>query len=169
MIKPREQAPELEIKLVNDTSWKLSAQSPEHFTMIVFYRGLHCPVCKSYLEDLQTLLPKFIEKGVTMLAISSDKEAVAKETYEKWNIKDVPLGFEFPVEDAAKWGLFVSKGIKESEPEKFLEPGLFLIKPDGSVFYEAIQSMPFGRPSFIEILGGIKFVLKSDYPARGEV
>ncbi len=33
MIKPREKAPELEIKLVNNTSWKLSAQSPEHFTM----------------------------------------------------------------------------------------------------------------------------------------
>lgn len=28
--------------------------------------------------------------------------------------------------------------------------------------------MPFGRPSFRETLGAIDFVLKNDYPARGE-
>lgn len=95
MIKPREKAPELEIKLVNNTSWKLSEQPAENFTMIVFYRGLHCPVCKLYLEDLQTQLPKFVEEGVKMLAISTDKETVDKETYEKWNIKDVSDQIKF--------------------------------------------------------------------------
>ena len=53
MIKPREKTLELEIDLVNNTKWKLSEQSPENFTMIIFYRGKHCPVCKSQLEELQ--------------------------------------------------------------------------------------------------------------------
>ena len=29
--------------------------------------------------------------------------------------------------------------------------------------------MPFSRPSFAEILNGVKFVLEKDYPARGQV
>lgn len=168
MIKPREKTPELQVKLVNNTSWKLSAQSAENFIMIVFYRGLHCPVCKSYLEDLQSKLPKFKEAGVTVVAISTDTESRARETYEKWNIKDLPIGFELPIEEARKWGLFISKGIKDSEPERFSEPALFLIKPDGTVYYEAIQSMPFARPPFNDMLGGIHFAIKADYPARGE-
>ena len=52
--------------------------------------------------------------------------------------------------------------------ELFGEPGLFLIRPDHTVYYQAIQSMPFGRPSFRGMLGGIDFVLENDYPARGE-
>lgn len=58
MIKPREKAPELEVQLVNDTTWKLSDQSPENFTLVLFYRGKHCPVCKSQLEDLERKLDK---------------------------------------------------------------------------------------------------------------
>ncbi|MDO6492468.1 AhpC/TSA family protein, partial [Cellulophaga sp. 2_MG-2023] len=59
-------------------------------------------------------------------------------------------------------------GIKQ-EPEFFAEPGLFLITPDQTVYWESIQSMPFGRPEFRDVLGGIDYILKADYPARGEV
>jgi hypothetical protein len=65
------------------------------------------------------------------------------------------------------WGLFVSAG-RDGEPERFSEPGLFLIKPDGSVYYEALTSMPWGRPHLDDILNGIDYVVRSDYPARGE-
>lgn len=64
MIKPREKTPDIEIKLVNDTSWVLSEQTPESFTMIIFYRGKHCPVCKNQLEELQKKLDKFTDIGV---------------------------------------------------------------------------------------------------------
>lgn len=168
MIKPRQQAPELEINLVNGTTWKLSVQESKNFTMIVFYRGKHCSVCKTYLEELQTKLTGFSELGVHVVAISADMEAVAKETYAAWDIKDLPLGYEFPVEEANAWGLFVSAGGK-NEPEKYIEPGLFLIKPDNTVFYAAIQSMPFGRPEFDNVLGGIKYALKKGGEAHGEL
>ncbi len=64
--------------------------------------------------------------------------------------------------------LFVSRGITDEEPAEFSEPGLFLIDTEGAVFYEAINSMPFGRPQFEDVQGGIDFVVKNDYPARGE-
>ncbi|MGJ8592962.1 MAG: peroxiredoxin-like family protein [Aquaticitalea sp.] len=167
MIKPREKTPNLEINLVNDTRWKLSEQNPKNFTMLIVYRGKHCPVCKKYLEELQTKVSKFTELGVNFIAISSDTEEKAKATYKDWDIDDIPLGYEFPIEEARKWGLFISSGIKE-EPEQFVEPGLFLIRPDQTLYAESIQSMPFARPEFDDILKAIKFVLDKDYPARGE-
>lgn len=167
MIKPRQKSPELAIKLVNDTTWTLSEQSPENFTMILFYRGKHCPVCKTQLEELQKKLDKFTQRGVSVVAISSDTEEVAKATYNDWAISDIPLGYGFSIEDAREWGLFISEGIKQ-EPKHFTEPGLFLLTPDQTVYWESIQSMPFGRPSFNDVLGGIDYILKADYPARGE-
>ncbi|MGJ8733205.1 MAG: peroxiredoxin-like family protein [Cellulophaga sp.] len=167
MIKPREKAPELSIELVNDATWKLSEQSPENFTLILFYRGKHCPVCQKQLEQLQKSLPKFTERGVNVIAISTDTEEVAKATHKEWDISDIPLGHSFSIDEARKWGLFISSGIKQ-EPEFFAEPGLFLITPDQTVYWESIQSMPFGRPEFRDVLGGIDYILKADYPARGE-
>lgn len=66
------------------------------------------------------------------------------------------------------WGLFVSRGVSEGEPELFNEPGLFLIAADATVYYESILSMPVGRPRLDDLLGGIDFWTENDYPARGE-
>jgi peroxiredoxin len=167
MIKPREKTPNIKIDLVNDTQWSLEDQSPENFTMIIFYRGKHCPVCKMQLEELQKNVNKFTERGVNIIAISSDTEEVAKETYKDWDIESVPVGYNFPIEEARKWGLFISEGIKK-EPKHFTEPGLFLIDKDQKVYWESIQSMPFGRPAFKDVLNGIDYILKEGYPARGE-
>jgi peroxiredoxin len=167
MIKPREKTPSITIDLVNDTRWSLEEQTPKNLTMVIVYRGKHCPVCKKYLEELQTKISQFTELGVNLIAISSDTEEKAKKTYEDWDIADIPVGYEFPIEEARKWGLFISSGIKE-EPEHFIEPGLFLIKPDSTLYAASIQSMPFARPSFDDLLKAIKFVLDKDYPARGE-
>ncbi|SDB36487.1 Peroxiredoxin [Flavobacteriaceae bacterium MAR_2010_188] len=167
MIKPREKAPNLEVELVNHTRWILDEQDPENFTMIIFYRGKHCPVCKTYLNELQTKISQFIERGVNIIALSSDTEEVAKKTYEEWDIDDIPVGYGFPIETARKWGLFISNGIKD-EPKQFIEPGVFLIRPARTIYAEYIQSIPFARPHFDDLLKGIDFILKKDYPARGE-
>ncbi|WP_029489606.1 peroxiredoxin-like family protein [Aquimarina agarivorans] len=167
MLKPRTKVPDIEVNLVNDTQWELSDQNPKNFTMVIFYRGIHCPVCKIYLEELQQKISKFTERGVNIIAISSDTESTAKETYEKWDIADIPIGFEFPIDKAKDWNLFTSTGIKD-EPEMFIEPGLFLIKPDQTLYCCSVQSMPFARPKFNDVLEAIDFVLEEDYPARGE-
>lgn len=167
MLKPREKTPELNIKLVNDTEWTLNKQDPEAFTMLIVYRGIHCPVCKKYLEELQSKLSKFTAIGVNVIAISSDTEKIAKKTYDDWDIADIPIGLEFPIEDARKWGLFISKGIKD-EPETFIEPGLFLIRPNQELYGASIQTMPFARPGLDAIIDAIKFIKKENYPARGE-
>ncbi len=67
------------------------------------------------------------------------------------------------------WGLFISKGIGEDEPELFSEPGLFVVRPDGSIYYVAVTSMTFGRPRMSEMLKALEMKIEQDAPARGSV
>jgi hypothetical protein len=50
----------------------------------------------------------------------------------------------------------------------FSEPGVFLVRTDGTLYWASVQTMPFARPHFNEMLTAIDFVLKNGYPARGE-
>jgi hypothetical protein len=45
---------------------------------------------------------------------------------------------------------------------------VFLIRPDRTVYYLSVQSMPFVRPAFGEMVQALDFIIKNDYPARGE-
>jgi len=173
VLKTRQVAPKLSVPTLNG-SWSLENQNPEHFTMIVFYRGLHCPLCQKYLAELDANLEQFTEAGVSVIAISSDNQNRTELTVESAKINNLEMGYDLTVEQAQQWGLHRSAGrgktsIGIEEPDEFSEPGLFLVKPDGTLYWSNISTMPFARPNFKEILGAIKFVLANDYPARGEL
>ena len=75
---------------------------------------------------------------------------------------------------AREWGLYASRGsgcssLGIEEPPMFIEPALFLVRPDRTLYYASVQSMPFGRPCFKEMFGGIEKTIAGDIPARGEV
>lgn len=167
MIKPKTEVPDLEVALINDTQWSLRAQQSETFTLLVFYRGLHCPICRKYLEALAEKLEDFSERGVHLIAISCDSEERAKKAGNEWDITDLPVGFDLTIDTAKDWGLYISKGISDKEPELFSEPGLFLIRPDHTLYASAVQTMPFARPNWDDILNAIDYVEKKQYPARG--
>ena len=66
------------------------------------------------------------------------------------------------------WGLHRSAGrgltsIGIEEPAEFNEPGLFIVRADNSLLAQ-VSTMPFARPHFREIIGGLKFALEKDYP-----
>lgn len=56
------------------------------------------------------------------------------------------VGYGQSVASMREWGLFVSKGITDGEPAEFGEPGLFLVRPDSTVYAAVLNTMPFGRP-----------------------
>ena len=62
-IKPRQPVPELEFDTLTGARWSLTAQTPQHFTMVVFYRGLHCPICRRYLTELNGMIGDFDSVG----------------------------------------------------------------------------------------------------------
>ena len=173
VLKPRQASPELSLKTLQG-DWSLSDQNPDNFTMIVFYRGLHCPLCLKYLAELETLLEKFTEAGVSVIAVSSDDEDRAQQTADKAELKNTQLAYGLSIEQAQSWGLHrsASKGktsIGIEEPDEFSEPGLFLVKPDNTLYWSNVSTMPFARPNFEEILGAVNWVVANDYPGRGEL
>ena len=171
---PRQPVPQLEIATVDEGVWRLAEQSPEHFTLIVFYRGWHCPICGPYLRDLDRKSSDFSERGVDVIAISSDDETRARTAKEKWKLKTLTIGYGVSIEQGRQWGLFVSSGIGKTsvgveEPDLFFEPGVFLIRADGALYFSTVQTMPFARPSFTDILQALDVIIPRNYPARGEV
>lgn len=173
VLKPLQSVPELDIETLQG-HWSLSAQSPENFTMLVFYRGLHCPLCAKYLQELEKLVDKFYGAGVSILALSSDDRQRAQQASDDWGLKQLNLGYDVSVAQAQAWGLHRSAGrgktsVGIEEPAEFSEPGLFLVRPDRTLYWSQVSTMPFARPHFREILGALDFVLANDYPARGEL
>ena len=165
---PRIPAPVLELETVGGTTWRLADSAAEAFTLIVFYRGLHCPICKPYLRDLGRRIDDFSERGVAVIAVSGDSAERAAGTAADWGLKKLAVGYGQSIASMREWGLFVSRAIRDSEPDEFGEPGLFLIKPDGTVYCASVASMPFARPNFGDLMQAIEFIVAKDYPARGE-
>ncbi|MDE2150226.1 MAG: AhpC/TSA family protein [Gammaproteobacteria bacterium] len=167
-LKPRTKVPALSLPTVDGGHFDLAASKPSSFSMLVFYRGLHCPICKGYLRDLDRKLDDFAQRGVEAVAISTDTQARAQQAKTEWGIERLPIAYGLSVDDARRWGLYISTSMGQKEPPLFSEPGLFLIQPDGVLYCSSVQTMPFARPSFAELLQAVAFVTEKHYPARGE-
>lgn len=173
-VLPRTQAPDLSVATVSGQTWSLSERKPERFTLIVFYRGLHCPICRGYLAELVKLEPEFKNRGVETIVISSDEADRAQRATEEWQLGTLAVGYGLDLAVARSWGLFVSSSRGKTsagieEPAQFNEPGVFLVRADGTLYWSTVQTMPFARPHFRELLNAIDFIISRDYPARGEV
>jgi peroxiredoxin len=172
MLLPRRPVPELRVPTLAHGDFDLVADAPKLFTLISFYRGLHCPVCLKYLRDLEKLIPEYERRGTKVIAVSSDVTERAQEMANKVGTS-LRFGHSLPLTVARKWGLYISSSrgktsINIEEPPLFSEPAVFLVRPDGTLYYGAVQTMPFARPLFSELLQAIDFAIANDYPARGE-
>lgn len=171
---PRQVVPALSVPLAGGGRWSLAEQNPENFTLVVFYRGLHCPICAKYLNDLDSKVEAFAKHGVTAIAISGDDAGRAETTKTKWRLPNLALGYGLDLDTARRWGLYISAGHGTTsagvpEPPLFIEPGIFLVRADGTLYFSSVQTMPFARPHFADILTAVEFVVARSYPARGEV
>ena len=174
ILMPRQPVPELEVATVGGGTWRLNENPPETFTLVVFYRGLHCPICGNYMRDLARRAPELAELGVDVVVISGDSEERAAKAKADWGIEELTVGYGLSLDKAREWGLFISSSngktsIGIEEPALFSEPGLYLVRPDGTLYFGTVQTMPFARPSFGDITKAIAFVKERGYPARGEI
>ncbi|WP_224816954.1 peroxiredoxin-like family protein [Hasllibacter sp. MH4015] len=173
MLMPRQKTPDLSVPLVDGGTFDLSAETAERGTVVCFYRGLHCPICATYLTEFEKLVGDFAERGIASVAISSDGAERAAGMKEKIGAERLRFGYDLPLAKAREWGLYISTSrgttsIGIEEPALFAEPGLFLINPDQTLYYMSVQTMPFVRPHFRELLAAVDFAIEKNYPARGE-
>lgn len=170
---PRQTVPALQVPTLDHGRYTLGEVAPRHFTLVVFYRGLHCPICLRYLTAFQQALPEFDRRGVAVIAISTDDDARACGMADKLGSGALRIGYALSLETARQWGLYVSTSRGRTsngleEPARFIEPGLFLVRADGTLYYSVVQTMPFARPRVEDLLQAIDVVLEKNYPARGE-
>ena len=171
---PRKPVPPFSVPTLSGETFTLAQRRPDRFTLIVFYRGLHCALCRAYIGELDGLLPEFRARGVDVVAVSTDGVERARRARDDWGLKGLSIGYGLDLAAARQWGLYVSSGRGKTsmgieEPERFGEPGVFLVRPDGTLYWAAVQTVPFARPHLRDILAGLDYVIKNDYPARGEV
>ncbi len=173
MLMPRQKTPDLNLPTLDHGTFDLSQDASERGTIVCFYRGLHCPICANYLSELEKRVDDFAERGVKTIAISSDGQERTREMADKIGATKLRFGYDLSLETAREWGLYISTSrgktsIGIEEPALFSEPGLFMVSPDQSLYYGSVQTMPFVRPHFSELVGALDFAIANSYPARGE-
>ena len=110
---------------------------------------------------------------VVTVITSTDSQERAAEAKAEWGLPNLTVGYGVSIEKARAWGLYVSTSRGKTsagieEPPLFAEPGIFLVKPDATLYWASVSTMPFARPHFADIAGAIDFAVSKSYPARGE-
>ena len=173
MLIPRQKTPDLSLPTLDHGAFDLSAEQSERGTVICFYRGLHCPICATYLTELEKRVDDFAERGVATIAVSSDGEERTRAMVDKIGATKLRFAYDLDLAKAKEWGLYISTSrgktsIGIEEPALFSEPGLFMVTPQQTLYYGSVQTLPFVRPHFSELVGALDFAIANNYPARGE-
>lgn len=173
MLIPRQKTPNLTVETLNHGTFDLASEKSERGTVICFYRGLHCPICANYLTEFEKRVEAFADRGVTTIALSTDDQDRTSQMAEKIGARNLRFGYGLSLATAREWGLYISTGrgktsIGIEEPALFAEPGLFMVTPEQHLYYGSVQTMPFVRPHFSELVSALDFAIEKNYPARGE-
>jgi peroxiredoxin len=141
----------------------------ENWTLLVVYRGKHCPRCKKYLNILNAMRGDWANAGFDVVVVSADSQekAQADQAEFDWNFN---LGYGLTEDQMATLGVYVTEPLSPDEADgNFAEPGTFVLRSDGSQIVVAISNGPAVRPELAELLDGMIFNKKNDRPHRGTV
>lgn len=160
--------PDISIPLVAGGDVSLGGENArDRWTLIVVYRGRHCPLCVKYLNTLEEMKQDFLDSGTDIIALSGDGIEKAREQVEVGSLT-FPIGYDLSVPQMQQMGLYISHPRSPEETDKpFPEPGLFVLRQDGTIQILDISNAPFSRPDLPSILRGIKFGREKGYPVRG--
>ena len=141
-------------------------EAKSRWTLLIVYRGRHCPKCKIYLNKLQAMLPAWTATlDVVVVSADTREKAQADKSEFGWSF-DLCYGLKEPQMRAL--GLYVSDPLSEAETTaRFAEPGTFAIRPDGTLMLVDISNGPAARPDLDVLLGGMQFNIDNDRPTRG--
>lgn len=160
---PGAMAPPLKLDLVGGGFWELSRQTPDTFTLLVFYRGLHSATCRQYLKQASELHSELQSLGVETMTVSMDDLAAAKQASESWNLERLPVGYGLDEATARNWGLFITK----EQDRVWCEPALFLVQPDRLLHSAVVCSTPLFRPDLLQLVHGIGWLIDEEVPPLG--
>ena len=70
-IRPETRFPDLTYATVGGGSIDIHQRSPKSFTLLIVYRGHHCPLCKKQLQEFESLVEDFGAHGIELLPVSA--------------------------------------------------------------------------------------------------
>ncbi|WP_417270164.1 peroxiredoxin family protein [Celeribacter sp.] len=139
----------------------------ENWSLIVVYRGKHCSRCKKYLNILNDMRQKWHDAGFDIAVVSADTQEKAQADRDElgWGFD---IGYNLTEEQMARLGVYVSDPLTPTETDRrFAEPGVFVLRPDGSILLISISNGPSARPDLEELLDGMIFTVENNRPPRG--
>ncbi|MEP7703084.1 redoxin domain-containing protein [Paraglaciecola sp. 25GB23A] len=171
-LKAGERFPHIEVKTQDGRLIPLVNVKPQaslgKWTLVVVYRGQHCPICLKYLNELELFTGRLGALNIDIVAVSADN----KQQLEQFKVNGLdtsfPIALELQLKDMKKLGLYISEPTSGSETAHlFAEPGLFLVNPKGETTMIEIANAPFIRPNIDQFVTGLEFALENSYPIRG--
>ena len=161
--------PEIIVSTLDGAKVALGQPNPERgdWQLVVVYRGKHCPICKTYLTELNGLLDDFAAINVDVIAVSADPKD--KATASASDIGYIgTIGYDLSLAQMAQLGVYISDPRSPEETDRpFAEPATFVVRDDGKVQIVDVSNAPFSRPALKGLLDGLTFIRKKDYPVRG--
>ena len=88
-----EKIPSLEVNTLNDTLWSIDDYLDKAKYMIVFYRGLHCPVCSDFLKQIDNQLLEYKNSNTEVIAISMDTKETVIKAESTWGIANLNIAY----------------------------------------------------------------------------
>lgn len=159
--------PTILLPTLGDKEIMLGRPPQGQWQMLVIYRGLHCPICKKYLSQLNEMKADFDKMNVQIVAASTDPREKAQEFASNLGL-DFEVAYDLDIEQARALGLYISTSLDSAETDwPFAEPGLFFLRPDGGLHFAEVSSAPFCRPDLEMIKMGIGVIKEKNYPPRG--
>lgn len=144
-----------------------SPRDGHDWQMVVVYRGLHCPLCKKYLAQLDEMVGDFNALGLDVVAVSGDPKEKAQGMVDEKNLS-LTVGYGLSIAQMKALGLYISDPRSPKETDRpFPEPGVFIVNGGGNIQIVDISNAPFARPDLQSLLNGVKFIRENDYPVRG--
>ncbi|MFT2090742.1 redoxin domain-containing protein [Paraglaciecola sp. 2405UD69-4] len=171
IIQPGHDFPELFVKSKDNIDTPLTRTFPSvaDWQMVVVYRGVHCPICATYLNELNELYKEYKKADIEVVAVSADSvEQLNTLLKHKVDQLDFAVFAGLSEPQMSQLGVYISEPRSPEETDhNFAEPCVFVINPENKIHIIDKSNAPFSRPDLTKLLEGIKFIQSKDYPIRG--
>lgn len=169
-LQPGQAFPPLSFSTLGGDELTVGAPSNNsNWTLMVVYRGLHCPLCTRYLDELNAVNADLQALNIDLVAASADTQEKAAQQLNGIN-PTFTVGYDLSIAQMQTLGLYISEPRSAAETDRpFAEPGVFLIDEHGRLQVIGISNGPFVRPEIKTLIAGLQFIRNPDnnYPTRG--
>ena len=95
----------------------------ENWTLLVVYRGKHCPRCKKYLNILNEMRTDWADAGFDIAVVSADtrEKAFADQAEFGWKFN---LGYDLSEDQMATLGVYVTEPLSPQEADRRFAVGI---------------------------------------------